>query len=57
MKSSHPAETPEARRAYEVIQKSAQEQLADVPSAVREKIMNEVKLQTLESFSGEKRPE
>jgi hypothetical protein len=54
---SHPAETPEARRAYEVIQQSAQDQLAGVPSAVRERIMNEVKLQTLESFSGEKRPE
>jgi hypothetical protein len=54
---SHPAETPEARRAYELIRQSAASQLAGMPSDVREKVLNEVKLQTIESFSGEKRPE
>jgi hypothetical protein len=57
MKSPHPAETPEARKAFELIEASAREKLATVPSEVREKIMNEVKLQTLESFSGDSRPE
>jgi hypothetical protein len=54
---SHPAETEEARRAYELIHQSAASQLADMPSDVREKVLNEVKLQTMESFTGEKRPE
>jgi hypothetical protein len=40
-----------------LIHQSAASQLADMPSDVREKVLNEVKLQTMESFTGEKRPE
>jgi hypothetical protein len=52
-----PQETAEARKAYEIIESFAKQQLERLTNEERQNILNEVKLQLTESVTGSRRPE
>lgn len=52
-----PQETAEARKAYEIIENFAKQQLERLTKEERQNILNEVKLQLTESVTGSRRPE
>ncbi len=53
----HPAEREEARRASALIEEALKDKIAQLPDDIRSGVVRELKIQTQESITGERRPE